>query len=205
MAKSQLNEFQHSNRWFHHAIAAPIIAIVGTYLWANFYGDDEWLFWQNMSAIQAADFYGALAYPVLGALYESTMWIWRKGYKAGHKAGFAEQQSAAIKAGRSEGKDIALTVAWRLAGTDEQKNLVRWTASDLDINLPAVLGQSYVTAKLEVISPWDALGTRFADVSAELRQRVEINAFDSEFDKILRRAAAVAIADLEKQIEGVGT
>ena len=204
MATSRRRQLRYSNRWLYHSIAGPTIGIIGTYLWANLYGNGQWLFWQSMTAIQEAGFYGALAYPAFSVLFEATMLIWRTGYKAGHAADFAEHQSTAIKAGRSEGKSTALTVAWRLAGTDEQKNLIRAAASDLDINLPAVLGQPYATARLEVISPWDVLWQRLADASAQLRRRLEVDAVNGELDKMLRRAAGVALADLAKQNERLG-
>ena len=103
-----------------------------------------------MKAIQGADFYGFLLYPALAAIYEIGHCIWCNGYRAGRVEGFAEHQSVAISSGRDEGKNIALTVAWRLASTDDQKNLIRFAASDLDINLPAVLGgqQGRVTISL---------------------------------------------------------
>ena len=204
MATSPQRQLRYSNRWLYHSIAGPTIVIIGTYLWANLYGNGEWLFWQNMEAIQEAGFYGALVYLAVSVWYEAMMLIWRRGYKAGHAAGFAEHQSTAIKAGRSEGKSTALTVAWRLAGTDEQKDLIRAAASDLDINLPAVLGQPYTTARLEVISPWDVLWQRLADASAALRRRLEVDAVNGELDKMLRRAAGVALVDLSKQIEQLG-
>ena len=201
MPTNQKFQLRYSNRCLYHAIASPTIALIGAYLWASFYGNGEWIFWRNIGKIQEAGVFGILAYLILSALYEATMLIWRKGRKAGCAEGFAERQSAAIKDGRNEGKNIALTVAWSLSGTDEQKNLVRLAASDLDINLPAVLGHPYVTARLEVLRPWDVIWQRLADASAELRRRTEVDAFDVELDRMLRRAADVALADLRKRIE----
>ena len=193
-------QWRYSNRWIHHAIAGPIIGVIGTYICARLFGNGEWLFWENMAAIQEAGFYGALLYPAFSALYEASMLIWRRGYLVGHTDSYAEHQSTAIQNGRDEGKATALTVVWRLAGTDEQKDLVRAAASDLDINLPAVLGQPYMTARLSVLSPWDVLWKRFADASSKLRQLLGIDAFNGEFDKMLRQAASVALDDLVKQV-----
>lgn len=194
-------QLRHADRWAYHVITAPLIGLLGTYLWANLLGEGKWLFWQDMNAIQAVDFYGFLLYPALAAIYEIGLLVRRSGYSAGHAAGFAEHQSAAIKSGQDEGKNIALNVAWRLASTEEQKNLLRVAASDLDINLPAVLGQLYGTATVTVRSPWDSLWRRLADASADLRRVVSTDTFDTELDHMLRVAAGAALSDLTKQIE----
>ncbi len=194
-------ELRHADRWVYHVVSAALIGLLGTYLWANLLGDGEWFFWQDMKAIQGADFYGFLFYPALAAIYEIGHFVWCNGYRAGRVAGFAEHQSAAINSGRDEGKNIALIVAWRLASTDDQKSLIRFAASDLDINLPAVLGQPYMTARVEVLSPWDSLWRRLADASADLHRLVSTDTFDSELDHMLRLAAGTALSDLTKQIE----
>ena len=203
MKVPNMKNFQFSlfNRWLNHAGTGPIIAFVGPYLWSTIFGNGEWLFWKNLEALESAILWGPLLYVGVFALYELGNLCWRKGYRTGQVAGFAEHQSAAIITGREEGKNIALTVAWRLSGTDEQRNLVRSAASDLDINLPAVLGQPYMTAKLSVIQPWDHLHNRLAELAAQVRQRGKVEDFDERWDKMLREATGSAITDLEKQIQ----
>lgn len=192
-------------RWATHAVAAPFGIAVTTYLVANLGGFGEWLFWQDWPAMFSAATAGTLVYVSLAALCELVVKgigaIYLAGYKAGHAYGHEEGQTAAIKKGREEGKEIALTAAWRVAATDAEKQVVRIAASDLDINLPAVLGQLYATTRLEVISPWDALWKQLADGSAELRRRLEVETANDEMDKMLRKAAGVAVSDFRKQIE----
>ena len=106
-----------------------------------------------------------------------------------------------IKTRQDEGKKTALTVAWRLCGTDEQKNLVRSAASDLDIDLPPVLRQPHVTFNLSVIQPWDHLHKRLADLAAQVRLRERFEDFDDKWNKMLREATGTALTDLEKQIQ----
>ena len=203
MSKIERLLLRRGKRWLDHAIAAPVVALIGTYLWANVFVDGEWLFWKNMAAIQDAGVYGVLLYLLLASLYEALLWGFRVGYRLGHAAGFSEHQSASIMTGRDEGKEIALTTAWRIAGTDEQKNLVRLTANHLEINLPAILGQSYTTARLSVLNPWDSLLRQLSDASAQVRERTEIGAFDATWDKMLRQAFGAGISDLQKQLEAI--
>ena len=190
--------FSLFNRWLNHGGTGPIIAFLGPYLWSTIFGNGEWLFWKNSEALESVVLWGPLLYIGVFALYELGNLCWRKGYKTGQIAGFEDHQSAAIKTGRDEGKNIALTVAWRLCGTDEQKNLVRAAAS---INLPAVLGQFYITVQPSVIQPWDHLHKRMAELSAQVRQRESVEDFDDKWDKMLREATGTALTDLEKQVQ----
>ena len=165
-------------RWVTHAVAAPFGIAVGTYLVANLAGSGEWLFWQDWPAMYSAANVGTLVYIGFAALCELVIKgisvRYRAGYKAGQAYGRDEGQTAAIKEGREEGKEIALTAAWRVAATDAEKQVVRLAASDLDINLPAVLGQSYTTGRLEVVQPWNFLFKRLAEGADELRQRLDV-------------------------------
>lgn len=192
-------------RWVTHAVAAPVGIAVATYLVANLSGSGEWLFWQDWPAMFSAATVGTLVYVGFAALCELVIngisEVYRVGYKAGQAYGLGESQAASLKKGREEGKEIALTAAWRVASTDAEKQVVRLAASDLDINLPAVLGQPYMTARLQVISPWDALWKQLADGSAELRQRLDVQKANDEMDKMLRKAAGVAVSDFRKQVE----
>ena len=203
MPRNQRYQLRYHKRWLYHGIASPLIAVITTYLLACCFGNGEWLFWPNLAAIQSGGVWGGLVYLALATMYEATMLIWRQGHRAGRAEGFAERQSAAIKDSRNEGKNTALTVAWRLAGNDDQKNLVRMTASDLDINLPAILGQPHFTARLEVQLPWDNLWRLLADACADLRRRLAADAFDVESDRMLRNAVGVALADFRKRIERI--
>ena len=198
-------EITNIRKWVSHAIALPFGIAVGTYLVANLVGSGEWLFWRDWPAMFSATTGGTLVYVGLVALYELLIKcisaIYRAGCKAGQESGREESQSAAIKTGREEGKEIALTAAWRVAGTDSEKQVVRLAANALDINLPAVLGQSYITASVEVISPWDSLWKRLAGGCDELRQRLDVQAANDEMDKMFRKAAGVAVSDFRKQVE----
>ena len=198
-------ELTDIKRWVSHAIAAPFGIAAGTYLVANLGGSGQWLFWRDWPAMFSAATVGTLVYVGFASLCELVIKglsvIYRAGYKAGQASGRAEIQTAALKKGREEGKKIALTTAWRVAAIDAEKQVVRLAASDLDINLPAVLGQPYMTARLEVVSPWDALWKQLADGSAELRRRLDVQTANDEMDKMLRKAAGVAVSDFRKQVE----
>ena len=198
-------EVTNIRRWVTHSVAAPFGIAVVTYFVANLGGSGEWLFWQDWSAMLSATTVGTLVYAGIAALVDLMIRgisaIYRAGYRAGQEFGREESQSAAIGKGREEGKEIALTAAWHVAGTDAEKQVVRLAASALDINLPAVLGQPYMTARVEVISPWDALWKRLADGCDELRQRLDIQTANDEMDKMLRKAAGVAVSDFSKQVE----
>ncbi len=190
-------------RWLNHGITAPLCALLGTYLWANAFGDGEWLFWRNFDALALADFYGAFAFPIVILMYELLAWIWRSGYTAGRSDGIDESQFEATRVGRREGQEAALTAAWRLAETSDAKALVRAAAGDLDITLPALLGGPSATIRLEVLSPWDSIWRRFADASAELRQRLDAGEVEDELDYAMRSAISAAVTDLTKRIEGL--
>ena len=198
-------EVTNIKRWVTHAVAAPFGIAVFTYFVANLLGSGEWLFWRNWPAMFSATTGGTLVYVGLAALCELVIKgisaIYRAGYRAGQESGREESQSGAIGKGREEGKEIALTAAWQVAGTDAEKQVVRLAASALDINLPAVLGQPYMTARGQVISPWDALWKRLFDGCDELRQRLDVQAANDEMDKMLRKAAGVAVSDFRKQVE----
>ena len=193
------------NRWSTHAFTAPLGVAAATYLWANIAGTGQWLFWQDWSALTDAFFYGALAYSSLAAF----LWLLMKGvdslvsavYNAGRMEGRAEHQAKAISTGRREGMEIALSEMWRLAETDNAKSVVRQVANNHDINVPAIVGGISFTARLSVLSPWDALWKQIAGATAELRQRFGTDEFNDEVDTMLRQAAGVAVSDLWKQIE----
>lgn len=198
-------ELKGMRRWITHAVAAPFGITVSIYLVANLVGSGRWLFWQDWSALYSAATFGTLMYVCIAALCELVAktigTIYRAGYKKGQAFGRDESQTAGIIKGREGGKKIALTTAWRVAATEEEKQVVRLAASDLDINLPAVLGQPYVTIRADVISPWDNLWKQLADGSAQSRQRLDVHTANDEMDKMLRKAAGVAVSDFKKQVE----
>ena len=195
------------NRWSTHAFIAPLGVAAATYTWANITDTGQWLFWQEWSALTDAFFYGALAYSIFAAL----LWLSMKCvdslvsaiYNAGRIEGHAEHQTKAINSGRREGMEIVLSEMWRLAETDNTKSVVRRVANNHDINVPAIVGGISITARVSVVSPWDALWKQMASATAELRQRFGGDEFNDEIDMMLRQAAGVAVSDLWRQIERI--
>ena len=200
MSNGSVRRFHFGNRIVHHGITGPTVGLLVAYLWTNLVGNGEWLFWKDVGAAGEGSIPGILTFVVMSAAFEIWKWIWRAGHRAGYADGVAESQAEAILMGRGEGEEKALTVVWRLAATDEQRSLVQAAASDLDINLPAVLGQPHITARGQAISPWDTLWKRMANLSAEVRERVDVQTFDRDFDRMLRIAAGVALDDLNRQL-----
>lgn len=200
--------FSLGRRLLSHALAAPIFSAVGIYLWANLLGDGSWLFWRNMEAIQAADFYGLLAYPVVAGLYEvlakTRDWIRQDGYHAGYETGYAEHQSAAIRSGRQEGKSMALAYAYDLSVTDEQKFVVQQTARQMDVNLSQLRGgTSASTIRVEILSPWDNLLRSLADETARVRELMSEGELSPQIDEMLRLSVRVGVADFKRRVDSL--
>ena len=194
-----------SRRWINHIVAFPIGTAIFTYLFGITFGSGEGSFWRDWQALGLAVTFGGLAYSAFAAAIDLTIIFLGKirssGYQAGLRDGRHEGQAASLNQGRQEGKEIALTAAWRVATSDEEKRVVRLAAADLDMNLPAILGQIHATARLQVRSPWDALWRRLADKSSELRDRLDPQDANEEIERMLQSAATVAVSDFARQVD----
>ncbi len=198
---------KNANRLAFHAGIAPFGTAAATYLWAVLVGQGEWLFWQSWSAFTDSAFWGGLIY----FAFAGTVWLAIKGAdtlieairKSGYSAGLADNRSEKIRIGRREGMTNALDELWRLAEDPATKALIRLVANTHEINVPSIRGGIRATAEVTVISPWDTLWKRLADLTAELRKRFGFDEYNDRTDKMVRIAIGAAVSDLEKQIERI--
>ena len=191
MDDEHVRQFPYRRR--HAWVVAPLSTLVGTYLWSSAFGDGEWLFWRNVDALALAGFYGALAFPIVMMAYELLAWVWRRGYAAGHAIGLAQKQAEAT----TEGSALALSAAWKLTVTDDERTLLSGVARDFGID-PADLQRG--SARGELVSPWDVIWQRFTEACAQLRQRFDADEAEKELDRAVRHAAGAAVTDLTQRI-----
>ena len=192
MSMNQRRELRYG-RWLNHGITATLFALLGTYLLSSVFGDGEWLFWRDVGALASAGFYGALASPIVMVVYELLALVRRRGYDAGHAIGLAQKQVEAT----TEGSALALSAAWKLTVTDDERTLLSGVALDLGID-PADLQRG--SARVEVVSPWDVIWRRFAEACALLRERLDVDERERELDRAIRHAAGTAVTDLNQRV-----
>ena len=201
------NRVSNLNRRTIHLGSSPFGATIVTYILANTVGEGDWLIWKTWDKFADAFLYGVLAY----ATFAFLVWAVIKGldyaiqsvYRAGRDEGFAERQGQAIRDGRKEGMEMVMGELWRLAEASETKTLLRQVANNNKLNVAAMRGGPTATMRLSGNSPWDALGKRFADTTAEFRKRflAEGKDVDKELDLVLRRAVEAGVAELASQLE----
>jgi hypothetical protein len=98
---------------------------------------------------------------------------------------------------------MVMAELWRLAETSETRTLLRQVANNKDLNVAAITGGPTFTARVTLLSPWDSLGKRLSDATAELRTlfAAEGKDVDKELDVLMRSAVGVGVAELVKDLD----
>lgn len=173
MFMARWNRLSNLNRRTIHVGSSPFGASISTYLGVNIIGDGDWLIWNAWPEFAGAFLYGALAYAFIAflawAVIRGLDYAIRSVYRAGRDEGFAEHQAQSIGEGRKEGMVMVMAELWRLAETSETRTLLRQVANNKDLNVAAITGGPTFTARVTLLSPWDSLGKRLSDATAELR------------------------------------
>lgn len=207
MFLARWNRLSNLNRRTIHLGSSPFGASIVTYLGVNIFGDGDWLIWKAWPEFAGAFLYGVLGYGSIAflvwAVIKGLDYAIRSVYRAGRDEGFAEHQGQAIRDGRKEGMKMVMGELWRLAEATETKTLLRQVANNNNLNVAAIGGGTTVTARVRLLSPWDTLGKRFADTTAEFRKRflAEGKDVDKELDFVLRGAVGVGVAELASELE----